>query len=271
MANLEVDTRLTAAGDGRYSLDLSDDWSFVVPSGGVLMGLAVRAMTDELADPTQRVVSATSIFCQPVQSGPVTIVVDLLRRGRAASQLRATLGNGTDRAMEVVATFALDRPGPDVTGRKMPVVPAPDACRPAPHPRRMTFFENVEDRVALGHLWHEKDWEAGEAEFARWLRYTDPVFDDEGFMPEYALSGPADLMPPSLLQALGPETPHFLAPSLDLTLHYFARTKREWMLAYGRCLRSKDGTASCSVELWDEDAQLLAFATQVMMLRRWPT
>jgi acyl-CoA thioesterase len=274
-ANLEVDTRLTRTGDGRYTLDLSNEWSFFNPSGGVLLGIGVRAMQETLGDPAQRIVSSTAIFCVPIQQGPIQVTVDVLRRGRAASQLRATLSNrdagagGRAAGMEVISTFARDRDGPDVTGRRMPEAPPPDECRVAPHRQDMAFFRNVEDRVARGHFWSERDWEAGEAEYARWIRYCEPVRGPDGFMPEYALSGPADLMPPALLQALGPESPRFAAPSLDLTMHYFAKTKREWLLSYVRCLRARDGTASCSVELWDQDAQLLAFATQVMLLRRW--
>lgn len=272
-ASLERDTRAVPLGERRYAIELPPNWNFLTPSGGVLMGAAMRAMSAELADPTQRILSATATFCEPIRDGRLTATVDVLRRGRTASQVHAVLANGevARPAMSVLATFGADRPGPDVTGRPMPDVPGPSAARESPTRRyRMSFFDNFEDRLALGHLWNEDDWSAGEAEFARWLRYVDPPRLADGTLPEYALPGIADLMPPSLLQALGPGQGRFLAPSLDLTLHFFERPTSDWILSYGRCLRANGGVASCSVELWDEAGRLLAFATQVMMLRRWP-
>ncbi len=272
-ANLDDDTRAVRRADGRYALELPRSWSFLTPSGGVLLGVVLRAMDDALAEPAQEVVSATAIFTEPIREGPLVVDVDVLRRGGAASQLEATLANdgASKRGMKVVATFARERAGVDVTGRNMPKVPAPGASRPAPaRTVPLPFFENFEDRVALGHLWREPGWEAGEAAFARWMRYLEPPRHADGSLPEYALPGMADLMPPALLQALGPDTPRFHAPSLDLTMHFFARPRTEWVLLYVRALRATKGTASCSVELWDEEGRLLAYATQVMMLRRWP-
>ena len=61
-----------------------------------------------------------------------------------------------------------------------------------------------------------------------------------------------------------------MAPSLDLTIHFFERTEKEWFLISGLCRRAVAGVASAEVELFDEDGRLLAYATQMMMLKRWP-
>lgn len=272
-AHLDEDTRALRRDDGVYTLDLPRSWNFLTPSGGVLLGVVMRAMAHALGEPAQDVTSATAIFCEPIREGALEIEVDVLRRGGAASQVEAVLSNasGARPGMKVVATFAREREGPDVTGRTMPNVPRPEASRVSPtRTYPLPFFENFEDRIAHGHLWNESDWAAGDACFARWMRYLEPPRFADGTLPEYALPGMADLMPPALLQALGPGNARFHAPSLDLTMHFFARTRCEWVLLYVRCLRATRGTASCSVELWDEDGRLLAFGTQVMMLRRWP-
>ena len=43
---------------GWYLADLPDDWSYLSPSGGVLMTVAMRALTAELDDPSFRPISA---------------------------------------------------------------------------------------------------------------------------------------------------------------------------------------------------------------------
>jgi acyl-CoA thioesterase len=60
-----------------------------------------------------------------------------------------------------------------------------------------------------------------------------------------------------------------MAPSLDLTVHFFERTEREWFLVSGLCRRASGGTASAQVELFDDRGTLVAYATQVMILKGW--
>ena len=53
--------------------------------------VAMRAMVEELGDPTYRPTSATTLFCSPVPDGHLEIRVEVLRKGGAAAQLRAAL------------------------------------------------------------------------------------------------------------------------------------------------------------------------------------
>jgi acyl-CoA thioesterase len=273
LRKLLEDISVTSLGDGRYQADLSDAWSFFTPGGGVLLAMVLNAMRSEIGGDLSPI-SATTVFCSPVPAGPMSIEVRLLRRGAAFVQAAATLTAAGEPGLEVIATFGKLREGEiDEIEAEMPEVPNHAELPPtAPSPkRRMRFFENFDHRMAYGHLsWEPGSWEPGPARHARWIRYRDAPRAGDGQIDLLAYVPIVDLMPPSLVHKVGRERASFLAPSLDLTIHFFERTEREWFLISGLCRRALGGIASAQVELFDEEGKLLAFATQVMMLRRWP-
>lgn len=272
--DLRSDLEVERLDPGRYAAHVSDAWDFVTPSGGVLLSVALRALERELADPALPLVSATATFCEAVPAGPVEIEALVLRRGGAAAQLRAVLrarGAGPGPGLEVSATFARHRPGPELVTPPPADLPSWDEARPAPPlDRTMRFFDNLEDRIALGYLHRDRGWGAGAPRFARWLRYHVPPRLPDGRLDPLALPPVADLMPPALVQALGPDAPRYLMPSLDLTVHFCEPTERDRLLVETRALWAAGGRASAQAVIWDDAGRLLAYATQVMMIRRWP-
>lgn len=252
--------------------ELPKTWDFLMPSGGVLLSAVLGAMRDALADPRMHLVSATTLFCTPVESGKLTTEVRILRRGRTASQVAASMsGEAAQPGLEVIGIFARDRDGyPDVVEAERPDVPPPGALPPAPaNPRwRMRFFDNFEQRLAYGHFsWEEEEWTPGPARYARWIKYREPPRSADGLLDVLAYPPVMDLMPPALVHKVGREKANFIAPSLDLTVHFFERTDREWLLVSGLCRRAYGGRASAQVELFDDTGRLLGYATQVMMLK----
>jgi acyl-CoA thioesterase len=265
---------------GWYVADLSDDWSYITPSGGVLMTVAMRAMALELGDDGFTPISANTLFCSPVPAGPLEVRVEVLRRGGSAAQLRAALSSTQKPGpgLEVSATFARERSGPDVYGVTMPEVPSPDEAADAgdrsissDDQRRMRpFMRNLDIRLALGpHLWRP-GWEAGEARMAFWYRYRVPQRRADGSFDPLAIPPIADTMPSALVRRLGPDEPRFYAPSLDLTVHFLDRSDSEWFLVDVRSQRALRGVATADAEIWDDRQRLVACATQTMMLRRRP-
>lgn len=258
---------------GWYTAEVGDDWSFVTPSGGVLMAVALKAMREELGDAGLVPVSATTVFCSPVAAGPLEIRVEVLRRGGAAAQVRAALSSTAvpGPGLEVSATFARDRSGPQVEGASFPEVPMPDEAEdlddgdPSNPHARWPFFRNLECRLALGDRFWQPGWTAGPARYARWFRYREPQVRD-GWLDPLALPPIADTMPAAVLQALGPG-PRFSAPSLDLTLHFLEPTRSEWLLVSAYTRRARVGYATAEAEIWSDERRLVGYATQMMMLR----
>ncbi|MEO8604353.1 MAG: thioesterase family protein [bacterium] len=270
-------TKLTVA-PGWYTADLPPAWDFRTPSGGALMTVAMRAMQQELADPALRALSANTHFCSPVPAGPLEIRVEVLRHGGAAAQVRAQLSSTTmpGPGLEVSATFVREREGIDVIDTTPPDVPPPDEClafdeapmaEDRPRPR---FFLNLESRLALGHVWWQPGWKAGPARIARWFRYKVPQQLPDGRFDPLALPPLADTMPPALIQKLGPEHKPFFAPSLDLTVHFLEDTTSQWLLTSVHARRARAGYATADVEIWDDRGTLVAYATQMMLLRSVP-
>lgn len=266
-ADLAADTRAEPRGDGRYRVELSAAWSFLLSSGGVLATAALRAAAVELGDPALRLISATTTFCTPLPAGPIDLEVVVLRRGHAASQVRvhARPAGVDDGGLETIATFARDRAGPDVVGDRAPRVPPPDRC-PASDEVRAPFFANLDCRRAAGSPLRGDGLTAGPARYARWFRYRVPQ-RDRGVLDRLALPPIADTMPAALTQAIGPGPYRYFAPSLDLTLQIVDDTERDWVLVDCRVRRARAGWAIGEATLWDDGGRLLAIASQAMYVR----
>jgi acyl-CoA thioesterase-2 len=275
-ADLRADTTATPLGDGRYALTITKRWDFLFPSGGVITAAALRAAAHAVGDDAYRLISATTIFCEPIQAGDVELSVEVLRGGSAAVQTRTHLrpsGAPGSPGVQVLATFGRERTGPDVRGARMPDVPLPDACPDLladdgknPH-LRASFFDNIEARLGRGDRFWTDEFRARPARYARWFRYRRPQRDGDGRLDRLALFPIADTMPAALTQAIGPGAYRFHAPSLDLTMHVVDDTDREWVLVSAYVRRARAGWAIGEVELWDDHGRFLGFASQAMYVR----
>src|SRR5688572_26834940 len=105
--------QVEAAAGGRYGAVVDPGWGLrPVPQGGIVTALAVRAMAAELGDDEQRLRTLTTVFAAQVASGPVEIDVEVLRRGRSMSHLRAEVRNpGSARGHLTTAVFGRPREG----------------------------------------------------------------------------------------------------------------------------------------------------------------
>ena len=73
---------------------MDESWTLVLhPHGGVVTAAAVRAMQAELSTGGQSLRSLHTTFAAPVSYGAVDINVEVLRRGRSMSHLRAEVRN----------------------------------------------------------------------------------------------------------------------------------------------------------------------------------
>lgn len=295
-SDLRPDTAATRVDPGRYRIELSDRWNYLYPSGGVVVTAALRAAEAELADPSLKLASTTTVFCTPINAGALDAEVVVLRKGKATAQVRITLraaprvtdpsapasspaGSAPGEiAAETQATFCRDRSGPDVIGARFPAdIAMPDAYADAddgnavnPH-GRFGFYKNYDCKIARGGRYWLPDFAAGPPRYARWFRYRVPQVTAAGAgktLDRLALPPIADTMPTALLEAIGPSSYRFYAPSLDLTLHVVDDTEREWLLVQSYCRRARVGWATAEVEVWDDTKRLIAYGTQAMYLHR---
>jgi acyl-CoA thioesterase len=261
-------------GGGRYACELPRHWDYLTPSGGVLMTVALRAIAAELAGSGQRPVSASTIFCAPVVAGPLEVAVTVLRRGKLATQTRASLSAaGGELGLEVAATWGIDRQWIEATMTRAPEVADPEqlaSIDPSDQRHVPNFIRNFDHRRALGSMWWKPEaWVPGDRS-GYWYRYLRPQRTADGRLDPLALPPLIDTMPPALCAMVGPEARTFLAPSLDLTVHFVRETTSEWLLTHAHCREGRAGYATADIEVWDEGRRLIAVGTQVMVLRRRP-
>lgn len=257
--------------------ELSEEWcALAVPQGGIVAGVAARAMAAALDDPTLSLRSITSVFAAPVRTGPVEIDVAVLRRGRSVAQATATVRSPGERAgMTAVAVFGAPRVGFEFTDVEVPEAPAPGECPsfrdelpPEIEVTRTPFAyweHHVEGRAAVGHApWEEFDPRTSERVY--WYRFDDPARLEDGRLDPFALLTLCDTMPGAVGERMGGGVPEWWAPSADLTVHLFGAHRAEWVLARNRARHAGDGYASLEVELWDAETKtLVAFATQMVI------
>lgn len=279
-ADLAADTAVEPRGPGRYACILPRHWDYLLPSGGALVSLALRAIQAELGlrpgvageDDGARPLSATATFCSPVPAGPIDVEVTVLRRGSLATQARAAVSaHGGPLGFEVLATFGRDREVFDVSLTRAPEVAEPDALPvidPADQSFTPPFIRNYDHRRAIGSAWWRPDeWVKGDRA-GYWYRYLRPQRLPDGRLDPLCLPPLIDTMPPAMCAMIGPEALRVLAPSLDLTVHFLADTRSEWLLTHSRCRDARGGYATADIEIWDLDRRLIAYGTQMMILRR---
>jgi acyl-CoA thioesterase len=273
---------LELEGEGpRFTTAISDTWQLaVVPQGGIVAGLAVKAMEKALGDPSQSLRTVTSMFAGQVAVGPVEIDVQVLRRGRSMSQLTATVRNvGAEAGLTALAAFGTVRRGFEFTELVMPDVPEPEGLRSFRDPLPdgvdvewerppMPFWDEVlETRPAIGRPPWEPH-EDGPAEAGFWYRLDDAPVQADGTLDVAATLVLCDTMPSSVGQKLGPDSGPWFGPSVDYTLHVFAPAAPGWLFAHQRARHAGDGYASVDLALWDpspaDGPRLVAYGTQVM-------
>lgn len=271
-ADLAADTAVERVAPGRYRCPLPRSWDYLLPSGGVLATVGLRAIAAELGDAGLRPLSATAVFCSPVPAGVVEVVVTVLRRGSVATQARAAVyAEGGELGLEIQATFGRDRPLPGASLHAAPVAADPEMLPTidgAGQSFTPPFVLNFDHRRAIGSpWWHAEQWVKGDRS-GYWYRYLRPQRLADGRLDPLCLPPLIDTMPSALCAMIGPEALAFLAPSLDLTIHFVADTTSEWLLTHAHCRHSQGGYATADIEIWDQSRRLIAYGTQVMILRR---
>jgi acyl-coenzyme A thioesterase PaaI-like protein len=103
-------TAVTPAGEGTWKAEVQPDWDiFGITDGGYLMAIAARAMSGSTEG--RMPVSLSAHFLRPIQAGPVEVNVEVLKRGRTFSTLRATVSAASD-SISLLGSFA----DPDAIG-----------------------------------------------------------------------------------------------------------------------------------------------------------
>jgi hypothetical protein len=114
---------------GTYDVDIDLGWAIGGnPHGGYLMAIVAKAAVDAVGDPHALAVSAH--FLRPPGGGPAQVRTEIVKRGRTASTVRATLWQGGKARLDtLITTGRLPEGAPSYAGTPMPSLPSPEECR----------------------------------------------------------------------------------------------------------------------------------------------
>jgi Thioesterase-like superfamily len=280
-------------GGGRFGAMLDPGWSIgAKPNGGYLLTVLARAAvagaatdtatgtdTDTATDtvtsgPADRrddheraelphPAAVSAHFLAAPDPGPAEVAVEVLRHGRSASQVRATLFAGGRRCVEALVTCGRLRPAtaPYWSSVPVPDFPAEADCVPAPaaDPRfPVPMFQEVELRAdpvtagfATGHP-------AMAGEIRAYVRASTAPPDP------YAVLIALDALPPATfdLGLVGS-----WVPTMELTAYVRALPAPGPLRVRQRARLVADGRVDEDCDVWDAGGALVGSATQLAAVR----
>ncbi|CAN5684382.1 thioesterase family protein [soil metagenome] len=255
-------------GDGEWNVDLSEQLTIMKdrPNGGYLLAVMGRAAVAALGEEDRHVVGATVSYISPPSTGPATVVTEVRRRGRTASQLRVALVQDEEPKVESLMTLAgLAGGSPDWGDVAPPDMPDEDTCRaagrdlPSPvtggAPPMAAVVEQSFDPATLGWA---RGAPSGEGEIRAWLRFADGrPFDPLGLLFAF------DAVPPATFEVAFTGW----VPTLSLTAYIRARPAPGPLRLRFRVGTIAAGFADETCEVWDSEDHLVAQSTQLAAIR----
>ena len=256
---------ITAASDGtgpsRFDAAADPEWTIAgKPNGGYLLAMLGRAATE--AAERSHVLAASGHYLRPPAPGPLTIQAEVLRAGRTASQVRASLGQDGKTCVEALFTLGTltegDRPLWQ-EGMPAPDGAAYDDCDPMPQVSfRPPIMDQVEIRMDASTLGFANGAPAGKGELKGWLTLPHGEdFDSVSLL--YAL----DAFPPATFDI---ERSGWV-PTLELTAYIRAVPAPGPVRILHKAQLIQGGFVDESCFVWDGKDQLVAQSTQLAGIR----
>ncbi len=227
--------------------------------GGVGIGAAVALVEEQLERPA--VWASAQFISNAFPPEVLELTVELPAVGRNFSQARVT-GRVGEREVLTVSIAVGSKAFPhERSWRKMPSVPGPASCDLLP-PLRADgggLHTRIEQRLVT----HAGGATASpQGETSVWMRLPDGL---GGSSVGLAIIG--DFLPLGFRNALGGE---LFGTSLDNSLRFLRRADGDWVLAHIAIDEVTAGVGHGTVQLWTEDGQLLAIASQTCTMRELP-
>ena len=244
--------------DGGLGIDLPADWlQGRTAYGGLTGGLCLEAAARLTPDlPPLR--SAQFALAGPA-SGRLLITTEVVRRGKSAVVIEATVSGEAGPAARALLTYGGARESRiRLAGDPRPEVPPPDACEAFFHAeRRPGFSRHFDVRLAAGARPLTPE---AEARICVWIRHGDEE-TPEGLPALVAL---ADAIPSPAL-VLFPEFAPFstMTWSLDLATAKPSSASGWWLLD-SVVEAAGEGYATQDMRLWSGEGELVARARQMV-------
>lgn len=271
----------------RYSAFIPEAWRIIYAFGGATMAVALRVAEAALARPELSLICSDATFCKAIPVGPVAADAEIVRQGRSGAQVLVRLwaldpkdpdpGSKPQSDLMVLCVFGeVGESEFNFVGAVAPTVPDPLDCRlSAPIEGDSPFagipyHQQTEFRFA-----DERAWLAGgpksDPEALSWFRFKESPVRADGTWEPATIALPGDILGTAVHAGAGGDVAPFLVISLQLGLQIVGEMRGDWILQHTRSQIAAGGYASGTAELYDQDRNLVAIATQCAKLRTIPT
>ena len=264
-------TAVRATGDGStFLIDVDAGWTVgPKPNGGYLLAAAARAGAEALAaagSPHRDPASSTAHYLAAPDPGPAEVLTQVLRVGRTASQVRATITQGGRPCVE--ATFTMGAlpthdDGPWWSDRVPFSLPPIDECVKLPSSIEggsiiVSTMDRSDIRLDPAVIGFTAGMPSGKAELRGWLSFADGRPVDP-----LALLFVIDAFPPATLEL----APTGWVPTISMTV-YVRAFPAPGPLRVRLAAQVVDGGRLDEIcEVWDTNDRLVAQATQLAAIR----
>lgn len=248
---------------GRWRIDIPEGWQQGRGAfGGFVVGIMIRAIEGELADPGRALRSLTAELCGPTQPGPADLKVEILRAGSAVTTVVCRLEQ--DGAVQAHAVGVLGKSRMTAQDGTHLAAPAPRTWRelevlPVEPPMGPDFARHFEFRTE-GPL----PFSGGAKPVAEgWIRPKRPgTARDAAY-----LAACVDAWWPALFTCeTAPRPMATIAFTLDFTSPLTGPSANAPLFHRGRDVSIRDGYVTEVRELWSEDGRLLALNQQTFVI-----
>lgn len=252
-------------GEGTYSATLSAFYSVMGhPHGGYLQCVVASAALAEASAQGSthiHVTALTTNFVNAPSLGPAKLRVELRKVGRNVSFAYVSLSQGDSVTLESLVTLGTLR---DESTLRYQAAPVPDLAslelsRQSTGRDEINIMRVVDLRLdpATTGWWEGQLSSLGEVR--GWLKLDDGEANWDPWSLLFAL----DALPPATM----PLGSSGWVPTLQLTSYVHRVPRSEWLRARQWIVTIADGFVDERCELFDEEGQLVAAASQVAMVR----
>jgi acyl-Coa thioesterase superfamily protein/acyl-CoA thioesterase superfamily protein len=255
-------TAIVETAPGRFKADVDPAWTIGgKPNGGYLLAILGRAVTSVGSHP--HVIAASAHYLAPPDPGAVEVVVEVLRAGRSASQLRARMMQAGAPCVEALfTTSTLGESEPVWAGGEpaCPVAPFDECVRlPGASPTgiRVAIMDVVQVRLDPAVLGFARGEPSGTGELRGWLAMPGEDFDPLALL--YAV----DAYPPATFEV----APSGWVPTLELTAYVRALPAPGPVRVLQRAQLIEADRVDEACFVWDSAGRLVAQATQLAGIR----
>src|SRR5919106_3007594 len=127
--DFDRETAVRPLGGGSYESRLDTSWwVHRGPNGGYLAAIALRALTEAVADEKRAPRSLTVHYASPPAEGALQIDTVIERAGRSLTLCSARLTQDGKLIGLALGAFSRPRPGPEFADMRPPEVPPPEQC-----------------------------------------------------------------------------------------------------------------------------------------------